>query len=72
MLQIPMVDDITGEPLIKRKDDTADTLKNRLSAFHEQTMPILKHYSKRVVDLSADKKPEDVAGQIRTAMSTSA
>jgi adenylate kinase len=67
-----MVDDITGEPLIRRKDDNADTLKKRLSAFHEQTMPILKHYNARVVDLMADKPPEDVAGQIRDAMSATA
>ena len=67
-----MVDDITGEPLIKRKDDNAETLKNRLSAFHEQTMPILKHYSERVVDLKADQSPDDVCGQIREAMSNSA
>lgn len=28
------VDDITGEPLIRRKDDNAETLKKRLAAFH--------------------------------------
>lgn len=67
-----MVDDITGEPLMKRKDDNAETLKKRLSAFHEQTMPILKHYSKQVIHVQADKKPDDVCGQIRDAMSNSA
>ena len=34
------VDDITGEPLIRRKDDNAETLKARLSAFHAQTTPV--------------------------------
>ena len=34
------VDDFTGEPLIKRKDDNADTLKARLDAFHKQTSPV--------------------------------
>lgn len=29
-MQVPGVDDITGEPLVRRKDDNADTLKNRL------------------------------------------
>ena len=33
-------DDITGEPLIKRKDDNAETLQARLSAFHLQTQPV--------------------------------
>lgn len=36
----PGVDDITGEPLIKRKDDNAETLKARLAAFHAQTTPV--------------------------------
>ncbi len=31
---------MTGEPLIKRKDDNAETLKARLSAFHSQTQPV--------------------------------
>lgn len=67
-MQVPGVDDITGEPLIKRKDDNADTLKARLSAFHKQTAPILGHYGKRVVDLTADRPLGDVAEQIRQAM----
>ncbi|CAL5444464.1 unnamed protein product [Camellia sinensis] len=32
-------DDVTGEPLIQRKDDTAAVLKSRLEAFHKQTEP---------------------------------
>ncbi len=34
------MDDVTGEPLIKRKDDNVDTLKNRLATFHSQTTPV--------------------------------
>ncbi len=36
----PGVDDVTGEPLVKRKDDNAETLKARLDAFHKQTAPV--------------------------------
>lgn len=36
----PGVDDITGEPLTRRKDDNADTLKTRLASFHKQTSPV--------------------------------
>ena len=36
----PGVDDVTGEPLIKRKDDTAEILKSRLRSFREQTTPV--------------------------------
>lgn len=38
--KVPGRDDITGEPLVQRKDDNADTLKNRLKAFHAQTKPV--------------------------------
>jgi adenylate kinase family enzyme len=38
--KVPGRDDATGEPLVQRKDDNADTLKNRLKAFHAQTAPV--------------------------------
>ena len=38
--RVPGTDDQTGEPLIQRKDDNAETLKSRLSAFHAQTAPV--------------------------------
>jgi adenylate kinase len=67
-VQNPGVDDQTGEPLIRRKDDNADTLKNRLDAFHKQTAPILDHYAARVVHLAADAKPEAVSKDVAKAM----
>ena len=41
------VDDITGEPLIQRKDDNAEVLKKRMSAYHGQTAPILDYYKQK-------------------------
>ena len=38
--KVPGKDNVTGEPLIRRKDDNAETLKARLSAFHSQTKPV--------------------------------
>jgi adenylate kinase len=67
-MQVPMVDDITGEPLVKRKDDNADTLKARLEAFHKQTSPILEHYKSKLFDVQADKPPQNVSEQIAKAM----
>ncbi|KAH7571443.1 hypothetical protein JRO89_XS04G0054200 [Xanthoceras sorbifolium] len=32
-----IIQNVTGEPLIQRKDDTAAVLKSRLEAFHRQT-----------------------------------
>jgi len=61
-------DDITGEPLIKRKDDNAETLQARLSAFHSQTQPVIDYYAKKVVHLQANKPADDVAKQINVAL----
>ena len=64
------VDDITGEPLMKRKDDNAATLKSRLDAFHAQTQPVIDYYKSRgkVNVISANKPSKDVEGQIATAL----
>ena len=43
----PMVDDITGEPLIRRTDDNADVLNNRLKIYHDETAPLVDYYAKR-------------------------
>jgi adenylate kinase len=40
----PMVDDVTGEPLIQRSDDNVETLTKRLGAFHSQTGPVVEYY----------------------------
>ena len=38
-------DDVTGEPLIQRDDDQEDTVRKRLSVYHEQTSPLIDYYS---------------------------
>ena len=37
-------DDITGEQLIQRSDDSEDTVRTRLEIYHEQTQPLVSHY----------------------------
>lgn len=37
-------DDITGEPLIQRSDDNEETVRQRLSIYHEQTEPLVTFY----------------------------
>ncbi|MDP1681189.1 MAG: adenylate kinase [Burkholderiales bacterium] len=37
-------DDITGEDLIQRDDDTEETVKKRLDIYHAQTEPLVKYY----------------------------
>jgi adenylate kinase len=63
-------DDFTGEPLIKRKDDNAETLKSRLQAFHTQTRPVIDYYAqaKKVTEIHANKPAADVEAQIAAAL----
>ena len=42
-----MKDDVTGEPLIQRSDDNAETLKKRLKAYHDLTTPVVEYYKRR-------------------------
>ena len=37
-------DDVTGEALIQREDDSESTVRNRLSVYHEQTEPLVGYY----------------------------
>ena len=37
-------DDITGEQLIQRADDSEDTVRTRLEIYHEQTQPLVSYY----------------------------
>lgn len=37
---------VTGEPLMRRSDDTADKLRNRLQNFHKQTAPVIAYYER--------------------------
>jgi adenylate kinase len=70
--QVPGKDDITGEPLIQRKDDTADVLKSRLDSFHRQTTPVIEYYSQKgvVARLQAEKSASEVTKQIQKALSS--
>jgi len=70
--KVPMMDDITGEPLIKRSDDNAETLKSRLEAYHKQTAPLVDYYRARGIHTSVDASlaPDAVFASIQAAFST--
>jgi adenylate kinase len=60
--KVAMTDDITGEPLIQRSDDNADTLKKRLATYHQQTSPVVAYYQKTGIwkGVDASQDPEHV------------
>jgi len=64
--KVPGKDDITGEPLMRRKDDNAETLTKRLTAFHQQTKPVVDYYAKQGLysPVDANQKADTVKGVI--------
>ena len=38
------LDDVTGEPLVQRDDDTEETVRKRLQIYQEQTSPLIDFY----------------------------
>ncbi|KAM3873852.1 GTP:AMP phosphotransferase AK3, mitochondrial [Diretmus argenteus] len=43
------LDDMTGEPLVQRDDDTPETVTQRLKAYKNQTEPVLEYYRSKGV-----------------------
>ncbi len=37
-------DDVTGEPLVQRDDDSEETVRKRLAVYHDQTEPLIDYY----------------------------
>ena len=54
--------DACGEKLILRDDDKPETVKNRLSVYHEQTQPLIEYYTGKGVlnEVDGTKDMEDV------------
>lgn len=46
--------DACGAELILREDDKAETVKNRLNVYHEQTKPLIDYYTKKDVAHTLD------------------
>ncbi|KAI5459163.1 P-loop containing nucleoside triphosphate hydrolase protein [Mariannaea sp. PMI_226] len=47
--RIPGLDDLTGEPLIQRADDSEEVYRARFRKFQETSEPVLNHYAKKGV-----------------------
>lgn len=45
--RVPGFDDVTGEPLTKRPDDTPEIFSRRLDHYYAQTSPLLYYYASR-------------------------
>jgi len=54
----PGRDDITGEPLTQRSDDTPEVFKIRLDQHHRMTEPLLEHYRHQLVNVKGNTSDE--------------
>ena len=57
-------DDITNEDLIIRDDDKEDTVRNRLTVYHNQTKPLIEYYNKNVISINGSQAIEIVTNNI--------
>jgi len=69
--QNPNQDDLTGEELIIRPDDQAETVKNRLNVYHSQTKPLINYYNDKglIKTVNGEQKITDVRDNILTLIS---
>ena len=63
-------DDITGEPLIQRKDDTKEALVSRMASYNKSTAPILDYYRSKgnLFTLNATAPIKECESQIHGAI----
>ena len=47
-------DDVTGDDLVQREDDAEDTVRHRLSVYHDQTAPLVEFYGQWLVKNPAE------------------
>ncbi|KAJ8339010.1 hypothetical protein SKAU_G00357960 [Synaphobranchus kaupii] len=68
--KIPGLDDVTGEPLIQRNDDTPETVTRRLHAYKTQTEPVLEYYrSKGVLETFSGTETNKMWPHVHTFLS---
>lgn len=63
--------DISNEELVHRKDDNAETVRNRLEVFKNTIAPILDYYESKgvLINIDASKSAEEVYGLVESAVS---
>ena len=66
------LDDVTEEALIQREDDREETIRNRLSIYHDQTRPLVDFYRElegvEYHSLDGVGEVDDIASLIMTAL----
>ena len=63
--KIENVCDIDNSPLLRRKDDFPNAIKERLNIFNEKTKPLIDYYQKQGKIIKIDANLEDIQGLIK-------
>jgi adenylate kinase len=68
--KVPGKDDVTGEELIQRGDDTEESIRNRLDVYRKQTQPLVDFYKKKnlLKEVDASPEPDEVYKQLTSAL----
>ena len=65
------LDDITKEPLTKRKDDECNTIIKRMDIFHDLTDPVIDYYERnhenKFTSINADQSVDEVFENVKYA-----
>jgi adenylate kinase len=63
-------DDVTGEPLMQRKDDNEATLVKRLESYHKSTAPVCDYYASKGIlsRINADQEFNKVWADLKKAV----
>lgn len=67
------VDDLTGEPLLQRHDDSEPVVKARLKVYRDQTAPLIDYYKRSSVayfEIDGDATVEEIRRNIRNFLKT--
>lgn len=75
--KVPNQDDVTGEPLVQRPDDSEEIVRKRLEVYREQTEPLINYYKNRgqnndnapqYYEISGIGSPEEIINRITNAI----
>lgn len=69
--KVPGKDDMTGEELIQRGDDTEESIRNRLDVYRDQTQPLVDFYKNKglLKEIDARPEPDEVYTQLNNTIS---
>lgn len=68
--KVPGKDDVTGEELIQRGDDTEESIRNRLDVYRTQTQPLVDFYRAKglLTEVDATPQPDEVYTRLEGAL----